>query len=290
MKKKLGIIIVVIFLLIIGGVAFFGKSNTSTSSSVSLAGLPKFPVSSEQDIATLKAKIEKDLTYDIVNGDPDKYKGKIIEWGGKVFVEPEKDKDAIFLQIYSTDNDKPFVALYSNPDFEVKDGDYVLVTGAVKGKMEAENAFGAKLSRPLIEAGLIETGNRSQVLAKPQTIIPLNMTNTQNNFNVTLVRVELAKDETRAYLKVKNDSSQKISFYTYDTKLTQGSKQLEAKSMYDSGEELPSQILAGIEAEGVLIFPAIEAEPKDLNLFLGKPSGDDYSANWKDITFTFKLP
>lgn len=252
--------------------------------------LPDFPVTTPEDIARLKSKVNKDLTYDIVSSNPNQYKGQVIQWGGRVFVEPERDKDGVYLQAYNTDNDKNFITAYAKPDFQVKKDDYIIVTGTVKGEFEGENAFGAKLKAPTIVAGYIEAGTRSQAIAPADLTVPVNQPNTQNGFTVTLDRVELSANETRFFLKLKNDSKEKINFSTYDTKVTQGSKQYESTSAYNSDENLPSELLPGVEATGAIVFPAVDKSQKQVSLYLAQPHGEDYSRNWKDITFNIMLP
>jgi len=219
--------------------AFFEDYGTKNNVS------QQFPVTSESEIVELKSRVDKNLTYDLVNGNPEKYKGEIIQWGAKVFTEPEKDEDGVYFQAYVGGDDRNVAVLYRKSDFQIKEDDYVIIYGVVKGNFDGENAFGAKLEIPMIEAGYIEAGSRNDVVAPASEIIPVNDSVTQNQFTVTLEKVELADDETRFFIKLKNDSQSEVSFYTYDSKLTQGSNQYESESIYDSGMKLPSSILSG---------------------------------------------
>lgn len=285
-------ILLIVFLASFVKNVFNDKSTTTTLPFGELKSdknLPSFPVTSAEDISILKSKVNKDLTYDIVLGSGDAYKGEIIEWGGRVFTEPDKDEKGVYLQIFATGDDKNFLVNYSDPSFEVKVDDYVIVTGVVKGVFEGENAFGAKLKAVKIEAGLIEKGSRSETVAPAGVKIPINQTDTQYKFSVTLERVELAKEETRFHFILKNDSDDAVRFYTYDTKLTQGSKQYESESIYNSDEKLPSEILPGVKAKGVIVFSSVDVESEDLKLFLDAPSSDNYSLNWKKINFVIPL-
>jgi len=276
-----GTIIVIILLVVI-----FGHSKNTNATK----GLPNFPVTSPEDISLINSKVNKNLTYAVVNSDPDKYKGQVIQWGGQVFVEPEKDNAGVYLQVMHTDSDNSFVVGYQKPDFQVKQDDYIIVTGVVSGKFEGENGFGAKLSKPLIKAGLIEQSTRSGTAESADLTIPVSQTNTQNGFMVTLDKIEVASAETRYFLTVKNNSSDKISFYTFDAKAIQGSKQFELKSIYDSNEEIPSEILPGVEAKGVLVSDPIDKSQKEISLILPKPYDSSFNNNWQDITFKVSLP
>ena len=53
---------------------------------------------------------------------------------------------------------------------------------------------------PAIEAGYIEAGTRNEVAAPASQVIPVNDSNTQNKFTVTLEKIELAQNETRFFI------------------------------------------------------------------------------------------
>jgi len=289
LKKNRWIIALIIVVIAIGAYFIFSSKEGGLASLGKT--LPNLPVSSESDINLLKSKINKSLSFDAVNANPDAYKGEVVEWGGMVFSDPERDDSGVYLQMYYGDSvDKAFVVGYKKPDFQVKSDDFLKVLGVVKGSFEGENAFGAKLKRTLIEAGYIEKSTRSAVASPAEMIAQVNKDNSQNGFTVTLEKVEIASDETRVFVRLKNDSSQKINFYTFDVKLTQGSKQFEHKILLNNSEDLPSEILPGIEAKGVIVFDAVDKNSKNLKVFLGKPTGEDWSQKWEDITFEITLP
>lgn len=252
--------------------------------------LPSFPVKTKEEITLLKGKANKFLTYDIVNSDPDKYQDEIIEWGGRVFTEPETDESGVYFQLFATGNDKNYVVGYQDPSFKVKRDDYVVVTGKVKGKFEGKNAFGAALEVPLIQAGYVELTTRGNALSPAISTVQANVSNSQNGFDVTVTKVEIAKDETRFFIKVTNGSGEKVSLYTYQAKVTQGNKQLEAKALYNKAEDLPNEFLPGVTAEGILVFPAIDAQPKQLVLFLDKPYSSNWQKTWSEISLNVSLP
>lgn len=286
----IGLSVCLIALMIIIGCGDSKNTATNTTAEESQSNLPDFPVKTKDEIAQLKSLVNQQLTYDIVNSDPDSYKGEVIEWGGRVFTEPERDSDGTYFQVYITGNDKNLVVGYPDPNFQVNKDDYVIVTGVIGGKYEGTNAFGATLKVPAVKAGYIEKTTRSKALAPAISTIPVNQNNDQNGFVVTLTSVEVAKEETRFLLQVTNGSGEKVSFYTYGTKVTQGNKQYDAVSTYNTGEELPSEFVPGVTANGVLVFPAITNDPKTLTLYLDAPHGTDYMKDWKDMNFSINIP
>ena len=84
-----------------------------------------------------------------------------------------------------------------------------------------------------------------------------------------------------------NNSGEKVSFFTSDAKVTQGSKQYETGTVFDDSEDLPSEYLSGVKAEGVFVFPAVDRDKK-LTLVLDSPHSDNWDRNWKNITFKLR--
>jgi hypothetical protein len=230
------------------------------------------------------------LTYDVVVGNPDKYKGEVVKWGARIFTQPENDGDTISFQAYEGGDDKNFAIVYKGTNLDVKQDDFIIATGELLGKFKGENAFGAKLEVPAMQAFSIEKATRNDVAAPTADTIEIGDSNTQNKFTVVLEKIEFAKNETRFLIKLKNDSNNKVRFYDFDSKLTQGSKQYEPESVFDSDQELPSEILPGIEAEGYMVFPAIDPNQKQMTLFLDEPSSDNYDLDWKEVKFEINLP
>ena len=78
-------------------------------------------------------------------------------------------------------------------------------------------------------------------------------------------------------MKITNNTNENVYFDGYGAKLISGSTQYETKDNFGSGlPELPFDILAGIEAEGVLTYPAIEEQSGTFTLH-----AEGYSDNWE---------
>lgn len=290
-NKIIGIIGLLVLIIIAASYfySFYKKDGVSEEKSFFSKSASIF-ATSQGEIEKLKLMADKNLTFSMIASNPEAYEGKIIQWGAKVFTQPEKDDKGVYFQAYEGGDNNNFAIAYANPNFQVKKDDFIIVIGKVKGRFEGENAFGAKLEIPTIEAGYIEAGTRNDAVAPTEIEIPINQTNTQHYFTVTLNKIELAKNETRFFVKLKNESKDTINFYTYSSKITQGTKQYEAESSYDTGQELPSEILPGVEAEGVIVFPAIEKTSKQLTIHLDSPSSSNYSINWSAVKFNIVLP
>ena len=86
-----------------------------------------------------------------VVSDPGNYKGDSVNLVGRVF-SVERDGDAVGLQVWmDADNSEQNTIIgYGDPAFRVAEQDYVRVTGTVADKYEGENAFGMKLTIPVV--------------------------------------------------------------------------------------------------------------------------------------------
>jgi hypothetical protein len=83
-------------------------------------------------------------------------------------------------------------------------------------------------------------------------------------------------------VRIVNNSSNKASFYSFNTKALQGSSQFEAEYSSDY-PKVQSELLAGVESSGVIVFPAMD--PTKTTKFVLEASTDDYSLDFEPYTF-----
>src|SRR5699024_4332684 len=190
---------------------------------------------------------------------PKKYQGYEVEFTGQVFIEPEKDDDGVYLQVYADPEnyEKNTIVGIEDSGFDVSTDDYVNVTGIIKDEFDGENAFGAELSVPVVLADDIEVVDYVTAVSPTIETIDVDEEQDQHGYNVHVDKIEIAENMTRVYVKVTNNTEDEISFYSFNTKLLLDNKQLEEDdSFYDTGlPALQSDILPGVETEGVIIFP-----------------------------------
>lgn len=263
MKKQL--IAMSIFLgIILAGCGVTEDANTAA----------KAETSSEK----VKGTVEKE-DFDKMYTNPADYKGYEVEFTGKVFVYPEKDNDGIYLQVWADpeNSEKNMVVGYPDPQLDVKSGDYIAVKGIVMKAFKGENAFGAMLTMPQIQASNVEVVDYITAVAPAIKTVELNEEIDQHGYIMQLQKIEFAETQTRVYLKVINNMNGKLSFYTHSTKLIVGSKQFEEEYIYDAGlPELHSDLISGTETEGVIIYPAIDPGTSNLKFY-----AEGYSDDWE---------
>lgn len=275
MKKKIISVICLVFTLSLLGAC----SDTEKSSS----GDSK---SSEE--ATTKGKLKAE-DYEKLYSDPEKYKGYEVELTGKVFSEPEKDDNGTYIQIWGDPGNSEKNTLVSIKDtkLKVKTDDYVKVKGVVQDKYEGENAFGATIVAPVILADNIEVVDYITAVSPTIKEIKVDKEINQHDIVVTLKKIEIAKNQTRVYVKIKNNTKDNASFYSSSAKLIVGSKQLEeeyADPETTGLQEIQSDILPGIESEGVIVYPAIDLNEKSLQLN-AEASSDNYNLEFTPFVF-----
>lgn len=226
----------------------------------------------------------KEEDYEKLYSDPEKYKGYEIEITGRVFTEPEKDEDGTYIQFWADpeSSEKNTLAAINDPNLNIYTNDYVKVIGMVMDEFEGENAFGGIVRAPIILAESIEVVDYITVVAPTIKEINVNKEINQHDLVITLQKIEIAENQTRVYLKVNNNTQNKVSFYSHSSKLIVGNKQLEEEYFHSETtglQEIQSEILPSIETEGVIVYPAI-----DLNEKLIKMHAEAYSDNY-DIDF-----
>jgi hypothetical protein len=96
--------------------------------------------------------------------------------------------------------------------------------------------------------------------------------------------VEFATDETRVFVTVANGSSSQASFYDFNAKAVQGSKQFDPESFGSDYPEVQSEILAGVSSSGVIVFPAMSPSAQT-SIYL-EAGSDDFSVDFSPFVFT----
>ena len=228
-----------------------------------------------------------DAEFDQMMTAPAKFKGRAVEFYAQVFVEPEKDEDGTYLQAYAdpSNYEKNVIIGLNDPSFTVNSQDYIHVKGTIKDEFKGENMMGGTVLAPAIMADSIEVVDYVTAVSPAIKTIDVGDTQDQNGYKITLEKVEFAESETRVYVSIKNETESNASFYTFNTKIVQGSKQFEQETNYNANHEEPqSDILPGIETEGIIGFGAIDPEAGDLRV-IAEGSTDNYDLDFDPFEF-----
>ena len=112
-------------LFIAGSTIFFACSDQDNSNSVG--------DSTGETSNSVEDLTEGDLIladeFNLVYSNPKEYKGRKVEFYGKIFIEPEKDAEGTYLQMYTLNqgSDGNTVVAIQDPNLDVSNGDIVYV-------------------------------------------------------------------------------------------------------------------------------------------------------------------
>src|SRR5699024_510761 len=193
--------------------------------------------------------------FDKIYSDPESYEDYEVEFNGQVFIEPERDSDGTYLQVYA-DPEKNIIVGVEDPDFDVETEDYVAVRGVITGAIEGENLVGGHVKAPTVLAENIEIIDYTDAISPAIETIDVDDSVDQHGFIVHVDKIEIAENMTRVYVDITNNTDDQINFYTFNARLIIDDEQLEEDSnFYDTGlPELDSEILPDVKSEGVIIF------------------------------------
>ncbi|MGY5389340.1 DUF4352 domain-containing protein [Bacillus spizizenii] len=274
MRHKIITFILAIVVIII--IANIGNSEDSQASTATTSSDSKKSTKTVQ-----KADIEKLYT------NANQFKNYKVDLYVKVF-DVEQDDDGTYLQGYNNPEklSKNTLIMSDDSDLDIKDDDIIHVVGTVKDKYDGENALGGSVSAPRIIADSIEKSDYATAFAPAQKTINVDKTQNQHGFALTLQKVELAEKETRLYVKIENKSQDEINFYDFNAKIIADNKQLERKDDLSSYPKIQSEILPGVNTEGVIVFPKIESKTAKIIL---EGSSENYDITINPFTFEVNL-
>ena len=273
-----------IFLAIAVAILLAGCSGNTESGSQEPTRRPSESVEEPQMAPLTEDEIKR------MYSSPEDYIGRTVELVGQVFAGVDYDEDGVYFQMWANAenfNNNTVVA-YLDPSFTVKDNQYVRVKGTVADVLVGENMMGATVTAPLIRA------DELAVLTYKEAVMPTiavaeatTKTIEQRGYSVTVQTVELAEEETRAYISVTNNGSSTFSLYEFNMLLIQDGTQYEYTWNFMADyPELQTDIRPGITSAGVVVFPAIKEAP--FQIIMEGDSGD-WNEELEEYIFDFNI-
>ncbi|EDK33893.1 hypothetical protein [Clostridium kluyveri] len=277
MLKKISIIVTILLMAIIL-VACGNESGQVNSNSDS------------QDTKQNDTLLSKD-EFKQMFSDPDKFKGRKVDYYAKIFTEPEKDANGTYIQAFADPDNSTQNTLIqiSDPNLDVKNDDIIHIVGTIEKKYDGENAFGGSISAPVIVASKIEKSDYATAFDPAIKTIDVNKEIDQHGYVIKLNKVEFGTENTRAYLTITNNTNGNVMFSTYDSKATQGNKQFDKGDSYGKYPELNTEILSGIKEEGVVVFKPLDANGESVKFIFEGHSSSDYSLEFEPYTFEVNM-
>lgn len=220
--------------------------------------------------------------------DPDAHRGASVEVVGRLLESPETREGQTAFQMYADPEGRDdTLVIFTEDIVSVEADDYARVSGTVVGTLEGENAFGASLSLPRIEASSVEPVDAVEAIDPAQEVLDQGSTVTDPaGFSVTLEKIEFGEETTRAYLSARNDTGYPASFYAFNSRIIQGPSQAEPDNAlsYDFDLDEPqSDLSPGVETEGVIVYgPADPFQPFEVHF---EWSSENYEITPTEIVF-----
>ncbi len=229
--------------------------------------------------------------YGEVVSDPDAHRGARVDVVGRVFERPEKTTDGqtAFQMWADPENNDWNTVVVTDEDVSLEVDDHVRVRGEVVGSFEGENAFGASIVAPQIEASSVGHVDAAEALDPAKETIGGGITATDPaGFTVAVEKIELGEETTRVYVSARNDTGYLARFYaSFDSRIVQGSKQIDpdTTSSYEFGLPEPqSELSPGVQTEGVVVYgPISPTEPFELRF---KWTSENYAITPSELTFS----
>ncbi len=292
--KKLMLIVMVICIMLTGCVADFGnvQDNIESSSEQSITTSTPKPTSKPRPTPTPTPEPKIYISEDeipFLYTNTYAYIGDYEKLTGKVFAEPERDEDAVYIQMFQDpeNSENNTIVIYSG-DSEVKQDDYIYIDGRVYDLFEGENAFGGTVTAPRIVAGMLEIKTYQEVMVPTEKTIEIDEKQEQYGYEVILEKVEFAESETRVYLTINNNGVSNFSVYTFNMKLIQNKNQYEEQSNWEADyPEIKTDLYPDTTSRGIMCFPAI-SQTDDFALYIDG-SSDDWNEDIEEYKFEISI-
>ena len=215
------------------------------------------------------------------------FKNHYVELVGKVFSIERSDSGVVALQMFQDfeNSDNNTIVYLTDEKSEIEKNDFIRVIGKVDDVFVGTNAYGAELSAPTIIASEYSILTYIDAAAPTLKTVEVNKTQTQYGYSVTLQKIEFSEKETRLYIKIDNNGSDKFSVYEYNIIVSQNGKQYEYQYNYDADyPEIQSGLLVGNSSEGIIPFPKLSQDSLTITI-----EGDSYNYREDLKPFTFKV-
>lgn len=211
--------------------------------------------------------------------------GAQVDIVGKVF-QIEKAADGVWMQVWADPVNAEWNTIigFADPGFVVTEDDYVHAVGTITEIFKGTNAFGAELELPRVVADTLEVVDATVIGPEAVRTFDTELKQNQHGIEVVVTKVEFAATETRVFVIVRNGTSKNATFYDFNAKATQGSKQFEPDSFGSDYPEVQSDLLPGIESEGVIVFGPMDPA-KATKLYLEARS-ENYSLDFEPYVYS----
>lgn len=211
---------------------------------------------------------------------PDELKNHCVEIIGKVIFNPDVKDGVTAVQVYEDieNYDNNTIVYIREDNTGIKQDDYLKISGILVDTYDSANVLASYSSAPVIAAENYEKISYMDAVAPTIKELVINETQEQFGYMITVEKVEFSEKETRLYLSVTNNGSDKFNLYSFNTIVVQDGRQYEYVNNWQANyPEVQTGLLVGNSTSGILTFSPIEDKPFQL-IVEGK------SENWKEYS------
>lgn len=273
MKRKI-VAIMLIAMMAVNVTACSGSTGSSSSDS-------------KKTESAKEEKKEYVDNIDAVASKPDDYKGKYIKFYGIVSTV-EEDDDFYGCQVYiDLDyNNSVLLEIPKDTISEVpKPDDFLNIDAKIEDSRDGQTVMGVNSTWAYLKADSVEKTTYLDSFGKAETTWEFtDKSIDQSGIKVDVTKVEFAKDETRFYVTVTNNSSDAASLWTSSAKVIQNGQQKDQSygNYWGDYPEVSSDIIPGASSSGIMVFDAMD--PSALQLYI-EGSSDNWDIELSPFVF-----
>lgn len=218
----------------------------------------------EEELKSLFSKLE-DYEYHCISK-----AGKI----GHVIEEGDGYKAVVVYTDVDNYDDDMIVVLYGE-DINVDVDDYIEYTGIVMSSSQVRS-FGYLNYGVGVRSTSWSESNYIDCVRPTLDTIDINQTQEQFGYVINIEKMEFADKESRLYLSIENNGSDRLNVYDFNVVVSQNSRQYEG--VYNYAAEYPkiqSELLVGNRTEGIIAYEPLSNESFTITI-------DAYSEKWNE--------
>jgi hypothetical protein len=218
-----------------------------------------------------------------LDDDPSGYECWLVDVVGKVIGPPERDANRTYFQIYADPTNDRYntIVEINDPTVRLAAGDLVRVKGFVRRAFKGTNRYGDPITAPLVIAKSVR--HVSALATAPPAVSTLGSgADVSSDLNIVLQvrKVELAATETRVFVAVTNLEKSDVTVEAFEAKLIVNGVQHDPSTSLAGYPELSTDLAAGAQTSGVIVFPPLTPNFNtllfDLDVLSADPGVGDY--------------
>lgn len=214
--------------------------------------------------------------------------GKSVAFGAMVNNDVGEEGDKHYYQLTLDPVNYELDVMIGVPkDQKLDTNQYVLVEGVIVGVFKGENVLGGEVVNLQITTESVKNSTFIEAIAPAIETVEINQTKDQHGVEILINKIELSEIDTRMYVEINNNSSDKVSIYSFDFKLVAGGKNYsEEFTLHSEYPDIDTDLAPNTSTSGIISFVPINTD--DLSNFIimvDSPYSENWELNFEDYVF-----